>query len=484
MSRANALFILLAGAACAPAQVTLSVVQGGVATPVEAYAFGTVALGSVTNVQFQLANTGATAVYLTSLGFSGQYAVDFTIVCPLSPDLCGAASTQQLPIQINPAGTLDFTVRFEPFQEGSASVNMAIGAGNQITAILSGTGVPGLSVLWNGQLLGAGQTVSFGDVPVGTSQTIALSMANQTSSPLTVPAIAALTGGSFSLAGSALAAPTVAPGVSAELDVIFTPSAAGPQQATLTIGLSTYPLQGTGVAPPPLLFPVPSIQLTPTALTSAQQGSLAVNLASASASSGSGTVTMAFQSAVAGVSDDPSIVFADGTRSATFTIAESASIGQFTAGPSIAFATGTTAGTLSFTLTLGSNTPPPTMVTIPAAVVGIDAAVAARNAACDPALVYCTTTNVQLQVNGWDNTRSISQAVFNFFDSAGNGIAPTNITVATGAAFQQYFPGSDLGGVFGLTAFFPITGDSDLVVTAVVQLTNSAGAVQSEQITF
>jgi hypothetical protein len=91
---------------------------------------------------------------------------------------------------------------------------------------------------------------------------------------------------------------------------------------------------------------------------------------------------------------------------------------------------------------------------------------------------------VQLQVNGWDNTRSTSQIVFSFFDSSGSAIAPGNITISAATPFEQYFAGSDLGGVFGLSALFPVTGNSDLVVAAVVQLTNSAGAVQSAQITF
>jgi hypothetical protein len=463
--------------------VTLSTVQGGVVTPVQAYDFGSVALASVADIDFRLTNTGPSSVYLTSLGFSGAYATDFSIVCSLSPDLCGAASTQQLPIKINATGTLDFTVQFEPFQQGSVNANMNIAAGNTLLVILGGTGVQGLTLLWNGQPLGAGQTVSFGEVQVGASLTIALSLTNDTLAPLTAPAIPALTGGSFSLSGSALAAPTVAPGASAELDAIFTPTATGPQQATLTVGLNTYPLEGTGVAPPPPVFPAASLQLTPATLASAQQGALSVNLAQASASAGSGTVTLTFQSAVSGVSDDPSVVFADGTRSAAFAVTEGASIGEFTGGPTVSFHAGTTAGTLTFTVTLGSNTAQAN-VTIPAAVIGIDAAVPARNVACDPALVYCTATNIELQVNGWDNTRSASQLVFNFFDSAGKPIAPGNITVNAAAAFQSYFPGSNLGGVFGLTAFFPVTGDADDVVAAVVQLTNSVGTAQSQQIAF
>jgi hypothetical protein len=498
MSRPIGLFVLLAAAACASAQVTLSTVQRGVATPAPAVvSFGPVALGSVADIVFRLTNTGSSPVYLTDLAVAGStlltppYTPYFSVVCPPPPALCGAAADPK----IGPSGTLDFTVQFEPFQLGSpsatASANMtvcaaAVCAGNTISTILSGWGVPGLSVLWNSQPLGAGETVSFGSVQVGSSQTIALMLSNPANNvPLAVPTIPLLTGGAFSLAGSALSAPTVAPGSSAELDVIFTPTVTGPQQATLTIGLFTYPLAGTGVSPPPPPFPAPSIQLTLATPASAQQGSLSVSLASGSVSSGSGTVTLAFQSAVGGVSDDPAVTFADGTRAAAFTVAEGSSAGQFAGGPSVPFRTGTTAGTLVFTVTLGSNSPPPTTVTISPAVIGIDAAVAVRNVACDAALAYCTTTNIQIQIDGWDNTRSASQVVFTFFDSAGNPISPGNITYAAAAKFQEYFTGPlDIDGAFKLTVFFPVTGDSDKVVTAVVALTNSAGTVPSTKITF
>jgi hypothetical protein len=483
-------FALLAAAACASAQVTISTVQGGVATPAPgAVSFGTVALGSAADIDFRLTNTGSSAVYLSELALPPTTPY-FSVVCALSPDLCGSAPLQQLPILINPTGTLDFTVQFEPFQLGSPSATMticaaAVCAGNTITVFLTGTGVAGLAALWNNQPVGAGETITFGNVQSGSSQTVALILSNQSNPPasLTVPAISISAGSAFTLAGSALSGPTVAPGASAELDVTFAPIAAGPQQATLTIGLLTYPLQGVGVAPPPLVFPVPSIQLTLSTPASAQQGGLSVGLASGSVSSGPGMVTLAFQSAVDGVTDDPTIAFADGTRSAAFTVAAGASMGQFAAGPSVSFGTGTTAGTLVFTVTLGANTAHAS-VAIPAAAIGIDAAVAARNVSCVPSLVYCTATNVQLQVNGWDNTRSVSQVVFSFFDSSGNAIAPGNITVAAAAPFGQYFAASELGGVFGLTAFFPVTGNSNDVVAAVVELTNSAGTVESAQITF
>jgi hypothetical protein len=41
-----------------------------------------------------------------------------------------------------------------------------------------------------------------------------------------------------------------------------------------------------------------------------------------------------------------------------------------------------------------------------------------------------------------------------------------------------------MAGVFGVSALFPVTGDSNQVVSAIVQIVNSAGTVQSATITF
>jgi hypothetical protein len=486
MKRPIGFLLLFAAAACAPAQVTLSTVQNSVATLMgDGIDFGKVPIGSVADVQFRLTNTGSQSVYLTNLAIKEQltppYLPSFSVACALSPNLCGTSTTQNLPISISSAGTLDFTVQFQPSQVGSKSAEITVNANP--SKVLSGTGVPGLTVLLNNQPLAAGQTLSFGSVQVGSSQTVKLSLSNKTGASLNLPAFPVPSGGDFTLGGAALSTPAVADKSSVELDVIFTPHAAGVRNATLTIGLLSYPLQGTGLAVPPLIFPTASMQLNLVTQASAQQGSIGVNLASASPSSGTGTITLSFQSSVAGVSDDAAIAFADGSRSASFTILQGASAGQFSGAAGIAFGTGTTAGTLNFSLQLGAST---TDINVPiaGAAIGVDAAVAARNVQCAPTLLYCTATNIELQLNGWDNTRSISQLEFSFFHAAGNAIAPGTISVAAASAFQHYFAASTLGGVFGVHALFPVNGDSNQVVTAQVALVNSAGTVQSAKITF
>jgi hypothetical protein len=465
MIRRTGLSLLLA-IAPAFAQLSLYTVQGTVETPVgQAVDFGSVSAGDAADLLFRVKNSGSKLTYLTFLSVSGT---DFSI--PKHP---------LLPAGVDAGGNLDFTVHFQPGLTGSYSATLQV---NEISTILLGKGVPGLTVFLNKQPLSSGQTIGFGEVQAGSTQTLALTLENGTTASLIVPATA-IQGSGFKVAGTAPAGATVAPGASVELDVVFAPASAGPQQALLVIGGSSYPLQGTAAAPPPPELPKPSIQLDLPQVASASQGKLSINLAEAAKASATGTVTLQFQSAVAGVSDDPSVTFADGTRSAAFSVAEGASAGQFGTDSSIQFATGTTAGSLLFTVELGSNTAQ-TSLTVPAAAIGIDAAVAVRNVSCLPADLYCTAVNVELEVNGWDNSRTASQILFRFFDPSGNAIAPGDISVDGTQAFQQYFQTSSLGGVFGLHARFPINGDANRVTAAEVSLTNSAGSSKTARIQF
>lgn len=143
MRRLEGLLIAFAFAASAAAQVTLSTVQNGQPTLTgQAFDFGAVSLGSFAGVQFRLTNIGTTSVYLTSLGVTGSYKTDFPVNCGQSQELCGNSKVQQLPILINPTGTLDFTLQFEPFQLGSPSAQLNITAGNAITLVIFGEAVP------------------------------------------------------------------------------------------------------------------------------------------------------------------------------------------------------------------------------------------------------------------------------------------------------------------------------------------------------
>ncbi|PYT32993.1 MAG: hypothetical protein DMG58_08950, partial [Acidobacteria bacterium] len=92
-------------------------------------------------------------------------------------------------------------------------------------------------------------------------------------------------------------------------------------------------------------------------------------------------------------------------------------------------------------------TEPPTL-TIPPAIVGLDATQAQR-----------TSAGLDLRVTGFDNTRTASKITFTFFDQGGTTLSPGAITVDGFAAFQQFFAASDLGGVFALHAFISVMGN-------------------------
>jgi Abnormal spindle-like microcephaly-assoc'd, ASPM-SPD-2-Hydin len=474
MIRLTGWFLSFALAASAFAQLSLS--TNNCQTPVSGaeFNFGTVNAGFAEDVTFCIQYTGTSPTYY--LNYFNVTGTGFTVT--------QTDWNNQLPALI-PAAGLNFTVGFQPGGLGNYSATFGAygteGVDN-ISLFFIGQGLP-LSLSLSGQPLASGQTVSFpGEVQVGSTGTVQLTLSNQSNQSLTVATVA-VQGSGFSLAGN-YSGTTVPADSSTELGVTFTPTASGAQSGTLTIGGFTFPLQGVGAAPPPAVFPTPSIQVNLPTQASAQQGQVSVSLAQAAPSSGSGTVTLAFQSAVSGVTDDPTIAFSDGTRSAAFTVAQGTTTGQFTGGSSVSFQTGTTAGTITFTVALG-NQSATSNVTIGVADVAIDAAVAARNVACAVGELYCTTANVQLQINGWDNTYSTSQVVFNFYDAHGNSISPGAITVNAASAFQSYFSSSALGGVFGLSALFPVAGGNpDDVSAAVVQFTNSAGTTKTATINF
>ena len=205
---------------------------------------------------------------------------------------------------------------------------------------------------------------------------------------------------------------------------------------------------------------------------SAQQNSVSVPLASASQVSGAGTLTMQFHPSVQGVADDAAIQFLSGPlRTATVTINAGASAANFNGQPSIAFQTGTTAGTIIFTLTFPNSTQQASL-TIPPAPIGIDTAGAVRLAG-----------DVDVSMTGFDNTYSASQLVFTFYDKKGVAVSPGAITVNAASYFSGYFASSTTG-MFDLLASFPVTGDLTQLASFSLQITNSAGVVTTQQITF
>jgi hypothetical protein len=450
--------MLLLAFAAAPAwgQFQLYLVDGNIVQQiVNTYGLGNVAPGTSAAVALRITNISSAPALLDLLTVTGT---GFTVP---------AADTPALPVNLGPQQSVDFTVVFQATSPGnySAALN-SVGISVTLTATVpveltyqwvTGTGVESLS---------AGP-VNFGSVPVGQSPTIEILLVNQTSATLAVPSVS-VSGSGFSLTSQPPAGSTVSPSASAALEVQFSPAAAGAATGTLTIGGQPFTLTGTGVIAP---LPAPSIVLTLPQPDSAEQGTLAVNLSAVPQTSATGTATLTF-TPIASIPNatDPAIAFATGGQSVTFNVFIGQAQGIFGSANSIPFQTGTTAGTLTVTVELGANQVQQSITILPA-VVGVSAVQGVRSSG-----------SVEVDLTGFDNTRTAGALTFTFFDANGNElVAP--IQADGSSDFAAYFQTS-AGGTFELKAVFPVAGDTSQIAAFQAVVANSAGNATTARTNF
>jgi hypothetical protein len=460
----RALLFALAAAGPAWGQFELYLVNGNIEQPVgQAYNFGNVEPGGSLAVPFRIRNIGAAAATLDLLTVSGA---GFSL----------ANVAPAIPVSLPSQQTVDFTVVFQSAGSGSYSAALeSVG----ISVIVSATVPVELTCEWvtgtGVQALAAGPA-NFGSVPLTQNATIEILLLNQTSSVLTAPG-AVVTGTGFSLDGPSAGGKLVLPAASVAFEIQFIPTAAGVMTGTLAIGDRSYVLTGTGTDPP---FPQPQIVVTLPQSESAQQGTLesdqqytvAINLSAASLISGMGTVTLTFvpEPSLAGTPADPGIAFASGGQSTTFAVFIGATAGNFDAQATISFQTGTTAGTLTIAVQLGSNSTQQSFTILPA-VVGLTAVAGVRSA-----------STVEVDLTGYDNTRTAGALSFTFYDAVGNALAPA-IQASASAVFASYFQNA-AGGTFALKAVFQVVGDTTQIAAFQAVVTNSAGSATTAQVSF
>ena len=415
---------------------------------------GPVAPGDTLETRFRVRNTGSGPAALQTLSLRGE---GFNI-----------SAQPSLPYTIAPGAAADFRVTFSPSSTGTFSAFLVV---NAINITLRGTSIPAATVMLAGSKtpLIAGGVTDFGSALKGTSALKGFTLFNAGSSTLTI--------GTLAVSGSAFRGPIglavpvqLAPGQTASFQVAFEPKTPQPAQGTLTVDQRSFNLTGLGLDPP---LPAASIAFSSSTASSAQQNNISIPLAAASEVNGTGTVTMEFRSSVTGVADDAAIQFLWGPkRAATVTIAPGDTAAKFGTQSSIAFQTGTTAGTITFTLKLGNSTRQTTLTIAPVPV-NIDTAHAVRR-----------VNDLDVSIIGFDNTYSISQLAFTFYDKSGATMQPGVIRVDATNDFKRYFAATTTGGAFGLLATFPVSGDAAQVGGVEVQLTNSAGLLTTQRILF
>ncbi|HUB83421.1 MAG TPA: choice-of-anchor D domain-containing protein [Bryobacteraceae bacterium] len=448
--------LLAAGAWPALGQFQLYAVNGSIVQPVAStYDFGSVAPGASVTAAFQITNISTQPVMLNLLTVTGN---GFSVP---------PASAPALPVSLAPQQSTGFTLIFQAAGPGVYSgalnsVGMAITLLATVPVELTGEWVTGTGT----QFLSAGP-VNFGSVPVGQSPTVEVVLLNQTSAALPVPPLS-VSGAGFSLASQPAAAATVQPSASAALELQFSPTTAAAYTGTLAIGGQNFALSGTGVIPP---LPTPSIAIALAEPDSAQQGTIAVGLSAPAQTQAAGTVTLSFvpETSIPGGADT-GIAFVTGGQSTAFNVYIGQKQGVFGSANSIPFETGTTAGVLTVTVQLGSNTAQQSITILPA-VVGVTAAQGVRSA-----------NSVEVDLTGFDNTRTAGALSFTFFDALGNAIGAA--VQANGASdFAAYFQNSD-GGTFELKAVFPVVGDTSQIASFQATVSNSTGNSTSARTSF
>ncbi len=449
------LLLAFLGAGSVPAQLSLFVVQGDSEAPINGqYGFGTVSMGDVRDIPFRLRNTGNSSTPLTVLSLAGA---DFSFVNPpaVPQDVAGGVG-------------VDFTVRYAPSAPSSSATFTADG----VSAVFFGSALAAGTVsLDDGgdafHLLMADAVIDFGSAVRGSTVTRQIVVANpSTTDKISISNVVAL-GAAFHLTRDPLPI-VLAPGASASMRLEFTPLTNGVQPGTLEIDQRSFHLTGTGLDP---AAPIPSIALDLPQPASAQQGKLTVKMGSVSKAPATGEVDIDIHPTTANTNADGGVQFlSTGSRTAKFNINPGDTVAHFGGEDSVAFQTGTTAGDIMFTVKLGNATEQSTL-TIPPAIVGLDAMLAQR-----------TSAGIDVRVTGFDNTRTISKITFTCFDQRGTALNPGAITVDASAAFQQFFASSDMGGVFALHAFIPVIGNPAQVAAVEVKIVNLAGTAQSSRL--
>jgi hypothetical protein len=439
----------------ARAQLQLFRVESGIEYPVGgSYLLPSTPVGQSVETRFRVRNTSDGPVIITRLYVAG-------VAFRLSGD-------PSLPHIISPGGNMDFTVRFLPPDTGSYSAHLAV---NSLNLILIGQVRPGATIaLEEGGRrtpVPSGAVVDFGRIEAGNAVARRFVLENSTASSLLIEKTV-LEGNGFGSSDWPAFPLQLEPGGAVLLTVIFAPQAEGPFRGLLNVDGRRIELAGSAFAPP---LPQPSLILEPATASSAQQVKLWVRFASPVRLTATGTVALSFEPLVAGAQDAAIQFVAGGAgRSAAFTVLKDAQGARFGAEEAAIFQTGTTAGVLTITVRAGDQKEE-LRLTIPPQPAKVDSVHATRG-----------TASLDLRINGFDNTRSLSSASFSFYDRSGKIIAPGAIRVNVTAEFERFFQTSTMGGVFSLRAVFPVSGSVNDIDQVEIELVNSAGTSTSGRI--
>ncbi|HET6177946.1 MAG TPA: choice-of-anchor D domain-containing protein, partial [Candidatus Sulfotelmatobacter sp.] len=382
--------------------------------------FGSVVVGTQQTQAVVLSNEGAAPVNISQIDISGA-----------GFQLSGIAA----PLTLNTGQSASFTVAFAPVTNGSTSGTVTItsdGANPTVTMALSGTGISA------GALGSRPNTLTFGNVQVGSKQTLSETLTNTGGTSVTISNIG-ISGTGFSMSG--ITAPvTLAAGQSASFSVSFTPLSAGSASGNITVTSSasnptlTIPMSGTGVA----------------------QGALGSNPTSLSFGSVQVGAKQTLSETVTNTGGSSVTISNVGVSGSGFTLSGITAPVTLTSGQSASFSVSfnpPSAGAVAGSITITSNGSNPTL-TIPLSGTGVAAGVLGSN----PTSLSFGSVQVgtkQTLTETVTNTGGSSVTISNVGVAGGSGFsmsgitAPLTLTAGQSASFSVSFNPPSAGTVSG-----------------------------------
>ncbi|MEZ5403501.1 MAG: choice-of-anchor D domain-containing protein [Bryobacteraceae bacterium] len=459
MIRALALAALLS--APLAAQLTLYTVSAdGVETPVTAdlLDLGAAHPGDVADTRFRIRNHTAANIPLTTLRVAGE---GFSLQGqPTLPVMVIPATA--------PATNVDFRVRFRPTGPGVYSATFQV---NDRAVLVRAIGRDGITLLGpNGSPIAADQAYDFGRVEAGSSSEQRFTIRNNTAGPLFVVSIA-ISGDAFTIVSPPSLPAKLDAGTEIPLTLRFAPTRAGIPAATLTIDARTFRLQGFASSP----AVADAIVDLPATAVSAKQIPVAIRLAAPAPIDVTATVVIGFRSAIEGYTDDAAIQFVPAaSRTATVTIPRGEQVARWgrDALTQTMLQTGTTAGDITVRVTINDKPVDARLTVAPTGPV-IDTVTVVRGA-----------NGIEITADGFDNSRTVSELRFTFYDASGARLAEP-LAAAVGDQFTRYFRESTLGGLFRLSTRVPIvSGDASGVAGVEIELRNALAAASTGRLRF
>ncbi len=404
-----------------------------------------VGVDDVETIVLDVVNTGASSVTIQSAATTGLY---FSLCCETG-------------FVLQAGGSHSLTLTFAPLQTGYFSGALQID-GLAIFLFGRGLATPTLFVQ-----SGPGAAQAHSGTPLILTESVPYSgqfaclLENNSATPVIVNALTS--SGDWTLTGIPPLPLTLQPGQQAAFTLLGSTASSGTLAGVIHVDQQSYAID----AHPPT--PGIHIHLSSGSLQSDQQASLSIDFDSAPAEALAGTVTLTFESAGSIQIADPAIIFTGSSgTSASFSSATGQLNANFAGQPSVTFQTGTTAGTLHVQATWGYSQD---QVDIPLGPlpVAVESITATRS-----------SKSIAVTVTGYDNTRTAGRFSFSFFDSSGAFIGSPVVADVT-KMFSDYFyqSAAETGGVFKVTAQFPVTGGTGSIRGVQVDLMNTAGDTQT-----